>query len=342
LLAGLLVLDDVVLANRKLWQAYDPDDHLERVQGCQRRRHDLVFIGGSPVAEGIDPALLEGVSWHGRPLGGAYNLGLPGGTTSEFWHAVRHGITTPTRLVVYGITASDVNDSRDEPHDPHSLMDAHDVLHWVQARPSAAEWCVRHFVQGQITKVWKLYQYRNGIRLWAADQVEQLRPGTFTDAVIEAREGRRYSAALKRADGYAPRPSVQAGRLDQLKAAGAVNWRFDFLQNFRLGGHLGYLHRLLDWANHHGVDMVLVDMPVSADLEERLWPEAFARYRQALAEVERSRGVLVLRGSRAAVGLTDADFADLVHLNASGTARLGSWLRRQLEKAGSPTQGGSR
>jgi hypothetical protein len=30
------------------------------------------------------------------------------------------------------------------------------------------------------------------------------------------------------------------------------------------------------------------------------------------------------------VGLDDADFSDLIHLNARGTARLSVWLRQQL------------
>jgi hypothetical protein len=92
------------------------------------------------------------------------------------------------------------------------------------------------------------------------------------------------------------------------------------------------VHRLIDWARQHSTDIVLVDMPVSADLDEIRSPEVFARYRQALAEVERVEGVRVLRASRAAVGLGDEDFGDLIHLNARGSARFSAWLRRQLEE----------
>jgi hypothetical protein len=122
--------------------------------------------------------------------------------------------------------------------------------------------------------------------------------------------------------------------LDQRKAAGGNGLPFNFLDHYHLGGHLACLRRLLDWAKDHGVDVVLVDMPVSQDLEERLYPREYACYRQALADLERDRGVPVLRACRAAVGLTDADFSDLVHLNARGTARLGTWLRHQLADEG--------
>jgi hypothetical protein len=127
--------------------------------------------------------------------------------------------------------------------------------------------------------------------------------------------------------------SPESARLDRLKAAGAISSRFPFLDRFRIiGNHLTYLHRLLDWADAHGVTVVVVDMPVSADLEERMYPEAFDRYRTTLAELGRSRNVRVLRASREAVGLGDADFADWVHLNGRGSARLSAWLRRELAK----------
>jgi hypothetical protein len=329
LLLGLAALDAVVAGYRRVWRAYDPDDYRERVLGCRHEAADLVIVGGSPVSEGIDPAALAGLVWQGRPLARAYSLGLPGATTSEVWHAVEHGVVSPPRLLVYGITASDLNDGRDEPHGPRSLMDAADVLRWARCRPRAADWCVRQFIEGQLSHLWQLYYYRNGIRLWAADQVERLRPGLCPEAAAEARDGLRYAAAMRAGHGFAPRPDFQGQRLDRLKAQGVVWKSFHFLEKYRLGGHLAYLHRLLDWAEAHGTAVVLVDMPVSADLEQMHAP-AFAAYRAALAEVERTRGVRVLWASRAAVGLSEEHFADLIHLNAAGTPRLSQWLRASL------------
>jgi hypothetical protein len=118
--------------------------------------------------------------------------------------------------------------------------------------------------------------------------------------------------------------------LTGLKAAGDFP-PFNFLDNYALGGHLRYLHQLLDWARTNDITLLLLDMPVSADLV-RQYPEVFAAYEQALAEVERTRGVSVLRASRQEVGLGDDEFADLIHLNATGTARLSAWLREHLER----------
>ena len=86
---------------------------------------------------------------------------------------------------------------------------------------------------------------------------------------------------------------------------------------------------MLDWSERQGIPLVLVDMPVSGDLEHRFRAE-FAQYEACLADLERTRSVRVLRGNREAIGLTDAHFGDLIHLNAEGTARFCTWLRKEL------------
>jgi hypothetical protein len=330
-LLGLAAVDFLVAAHRPVWRAYDPDEYRERLHNCRRRPHDLVLVGGSVVAEGLDPAALRGLCWRGRAVEHPYNLGLPGGTTSEVWHAVEHGLLAPPRLLVYGITASDLNDHRDEPEGPRQLMTWADLPRWVRYRPEAAEWGPRQFLEERISRLWRLYYHRNGIRLWAADQVERLCPGPFAGAAAEARKGLARDAALRSADGYAPDADTHARALAVLKTQGTSGPPFHFLDRYQLGGHLRYLRRLFAWAGRRGVAVVLLDMPVSADLEERMHPREFAEYRALLADVGRQDHVPVLHAGRAALGLDDTDFADVVHLNGRGTARLSAWLRRQLE-----------
>jgi hypothetical protein len=331
-LLGLVAVDVFVISKHPVWSAYDPDDYTERLDGCRREAPELVLVGGSPVCEGIDPNVLIGLPWQGRPLEHVYNLGLPGATTSEVWHAIEHGLAVPPRLLIYGITASDINDGRDEPHGPRSLMDVGDTLRWVRYRPRAAEWGIRQFLQGQLNRVWQLFYYRNGIRLCASDYLEHLLPGACTEAAAEARDGLRYTMSIRTNHGYAPRPEFQARSHEQRKADNLNEKRFAFLEKFRLGGHLAYLHRLVDWASSHDVTLLLVDMPVTADLEERMHPQEFASYRAVLAQLERDRGVRVVRARRADLGLSDADFADLIHLNVRGSTRFSSWLREELTR----------
>lgn len=339
LLVGLIVVDFVVLQRREVWRAYDPIDPLERMDGCRRRAPDLVIVGGSTAKEGINPAPLVGTSWLGTPLIQPYNLGFEGGTVSEVWHAVRHCLVIPPRLLVYGSTASDFNDSRQSPNSPRALMDLKDVVEWVRARPASAEWVTRHFVEGKLSRLWSLFYYRNAIRLWAADVAERAWPGLFIDAAGDARRNLRYAAALRGDDGFTPRPWLREGRLDRLNAAGAQARRYNFLERYEInGGHVGYLNRLLDWADAHHVSVVIVDMPVSPDLDKRMYPEAFARYRAILAELERTRKLPVLWAARDGAGLDDAHFADHVHLNTAGATRFSFWLRQALTKVEQATR----
>jgi hypothetical protein len=330
LVLGLVAVDALVAAYAPVWSSYDPEEYRERLEACRRRPHDLVIVGGSTVGEGIDPTVLSGTVHQGYPLDRVFALGMPGATTSEVWHGVKHGLPTPPRVLVYGVTASDLNDGRHEPEGPRNLMGVGDLLACTDA--GVAGRSARHWTRAAVGRIWNLHRYRNGIRLWAADRFDGLWPGPFADAAAEARTGLAFSAALRRDDGFAPRPDAQLRRFDELKAAGSLGPPFHFLDNYRTGGeHTACLNRLLAWAEAHGVELLLVDMPVSADLDGRLYPTEFAAFRRFLTELETERGVRVLRATREAVGLTDADFADVVHLNGSGTAKLSRWLRGYLE-----------
>jgi hypothetical protein len=333
MLLAFVVLNVAVLPFRNTWTAYDPNEYYERLVSCRRQAWDLVLVGGSPMAEGVDPARLSGLYWQGTALNRVFNMGLAGATTTVVWHAVEHGIVAPPRLLVYGITASDLNDNRDEPNGVWTFMDLADVVDWLRCRPDQGRWCVRHLVREHCARLGGLYYYRHGISLWAADCLRPWWPGTCPHAVADAQYSLRFSAALRRGDGFAPRPENQNQTLTELKAQHLVEARFRFLDGYRLGGHLQYLHRILDWAGQRGVDVVLIDMPVTADIEVP-YAAAFAAYRAALAEVERGRGVRVLRASRQTVGLTEMDFADRIHLNARGRERLNVWLRGQLANLG--------
>lgn len=335
LLLGLAAVDLVVAWNAPLWRAYDPDEYAARLDACRGRTHDLVVVGGSPVAEGVDTRVLAGLRRGGRALERAYNLGLIGGTTTEVWHGVAHGLTTPPRVLVYGVTATDLNDGRDEPHGARSLMGLGDVVHCLWRRPQKVAWYARHWSAEHAGHLWQLWRYRNGIRLWAADQFDRVCPGPFAADAGQARRGLERSAALAAEHGYAPDAATQLHDFSLVRPARRGLYPFPYLDDFAVGGHLGYLHRLLAWGRRHGVEVVLVDMPVTAEVEGR-YPREFAVYRAVLAATAKERGVPVLWASRDAVGLGDADFGDLIHLNASGSAKLSRWLRDRLASEGDP------
>ncbi|MCI0701776.1 MAG: hypothetical protein L0241_11890 [Planctomycetia bacterium] len=314
-----------------LWEQYSPDDYRARIKGCSEQPRDVVFIGASPVGEGIDPTLIAGVMWRGRPLANVYAVGLSGGTTTDFYFATLRACPTPPRMLVYGITASDLNDSRGEPHAVHSLFNRDDVLEVVQTRPDASEWIIRHYIEAQFGKASSIYRYRHAMRMWAATQADQLMPGSCPETKKEADELREHADNLARGTGYAPHRGYSRVRYDHLKLFGQPPSPFNYLDRYRTGSHLKYLHKLIDWCEDRGVELILVDMPVTADLEAK-FPEAFSEYRARLAEVERTRKLRVIRAVCEQTWLTDEHFADLIHLTPRGCVRFSTWLRARLEE----------
>lgn len=332
-LAAMVLLDLLILSQRDTWHRYAPDDYTERVRTCAEEPRDVIVVGGSPVSEGIDPATLVGMNWRGQPIRSVYALGLPGGTTSECRHALARGSLAPPRMVIYGTTASDLNDARQEPHGPHSLMTWGDWWEWTRTRPQSREWVTRHFFQSRMSESWQLFRYRHGIRMWTAHSVESLLPGTCPDAAQEARENLEYVASIRTGNGYAPNRRFVHRTLSELKSIGSLELEsFHFLEKFRMGEHLGYLHRMIDQAQADGTDVILVDMPVAPKLEHEMYPHAFIQFRQVLADLEATRSVRVLRATREAVGLDEDDFSDLIHLNGSGARKLSRWIRDELQR----------
>jgi hypothetical protein len=232
--------------------------------------------------------------------------------------------------LVYGIAITDLNDTRVEAMDPEDLMDGGDVVRWVRLRSGDAEWCLRHSLAERVSRCWSLYYYRHGIRLWAADHAERLWPGFCPDAALQASKGLENSQGLRCCLDFHPtRPVPDRLRYDLKKAAGQFPCRMGPMEDFRLGRYVRYLDAIIDWCRDHDTALVLVNVPVPADLES-LYPQPFNAYRELLADLPARRGVHVLTPTREEIGLSEADFDDMIHLNGDGTALFGAWLRRAL------------
>src|SRR4029078_4323178 len=100
--------------------------------------------------------------------------------------AIIAGCPTPPRVWVSGITASDINDSRHEPHGPYSLMSWGDLGRWLRLRPEASEWVTRHFLLSRLGQTSNIFRYRHGIRMWAATEADRVQPGSCPEAIREA------------------------------------------------------------------------------------------------------------------------------------------------------------
>jgi hypothetical protein len=328
---GLFLLNYLIWSHRAIWHAYDPHPYRERLDVCGRQAWDLVVVGGSPAMYAIDPDVLAGTSWRNRPLKKVCNVALPLATTAEVYHMAEHNIRHRPRLLVYGLCATEFNEDRVEPLGPMFLMDGRDVIRWARQRPKAATWCVNKFVSERIAQLWSIGYYQRAMQHWAAYQLEEWWPGLCSAAAAEAFTELSLTVSMYGHNGYTPQPATPETRLDLLKARGRPLQGFSFMENYAVSGYLTYLHGLLDWAERRGVPVILVELPTSADLEER-FPQAFAAFRARLREVERERHVRVLRPTRVGLGLEERHYADVIHLNADGAARLSAWLRRELAR----------
>lgn len=334
--AGLIGLDRIVAAQARRWDTYDPQPCRERLATCRQGRWDLLIVGGSPAMYGINPAIVTGTSWHGQPIASAFNFGLPLGTMTEARFAAAHGPRTPPRLLIYGATATDFNESRRSSDGPRRLMTVADLASAATSRSQPAGWFAWNFGSEAVARSWRLYYHRRGIRLCLAGATSHFWPDLFPADAAEAARGQGITEELRAADGFPPQPPVTRDRrLDALRADGRITDYFPFMDDYRVGaGYLADLDQMCVTAAGQGTAVVLVDMPVPADLEGRLYPSQFAAYRLALAKAAAARGVPVVRATREAVGLTDADFCDLVHLNGTGAAKLSHWLRKAVAAVG--------
>lgn len=333
-LMGLLAVELLVRANGPRWRLYEADDYRERIHACRRQRPDLVVIGGSPVSEGIEAIRLAGLHWRGETLGKPFNLGLPGGTATEFRLAIKHGVLDTPKLLVYGCTASDLNDTRQEPNGPRCLVDRQDLWEWVREYPKSREWAVRRYALARLEQVSALYRHRYAIRLAAADVAEDYFPGSFEKTREEAARNKNHTLGMRSPGGYSPRPNFAGGNFAAWTPHERDQAPFNFFQRFAIGGqHMSELTKILDWAGKEKVDVVLFEIPVTQYLEDR-HPGVYPKFRSALADYAKEHGVRVIPCSRSIAGLTDADFGDLTHLNAAGARKLSDWLRTELEALG--------
>jgi hypothetical protein len=329
--AAIVTVEVAVAANARLWRTYDPNPYESRFRAYGRRGADLLVVGGSPAMCGLDPSILAGTFWHGEALRRAFNLGVPLGTTTDVCHAVEFALRRPPKLIVYGVMATDLHDGRTESIAARYLMGPLDVLNWARTHHGSASHALRHYSREHCNRLWPSSYFAYGIQLCLAERANSICPSVSPDLAATARTNLQRSREIA-TDGYQRLAEVsETQRLDRQKALGLIGDRFSFMEGYRCGGaHLVYLHRLLDDAERANVPVVLVDLPVPADLDERMYPAAFAAYRGLLADVARTRGVRLIRASRAAVHLTDADFSDLAHVNAAGAVKLSNWLRSSV------------
>ncbi|MGL4422371.1 MAG: hypothetical protein ACRCZF_17000 [Gemmataceae bacterium] len=315
------------------WRRYAPDDYSERITRMRTAPHEVLLLGGSPVSEGINPTLIGNIpiATGTAPATAIYSLGLPGGTTTDFELALRQAESSPPKLVIYGITASDFNEDRREPHGAWSIMTRHDLSRIWADEPAHRNWYAKQYAAARVSEASALYRHRNGIRLALADWCHPLDAPNRERAQSELARSRDFSTG----NGFVPATGFLQGRYDIRKQTPECLPPFGFLNHYRIDLHARSLERIIAWCASHDAELVFVDMPVTADLQTE-YAAAFATYRQEILEPLKARGFLVIDAHRRNVGLDDAGFADLIHLNRAGSDLFSPWLGRQLAERAVP------
>jgi hypothetical protein len=259
---------------------------------------------------------------------------MPLGTVVDVSLATEHALDgRPPRLLLYGVAVTDLNGNRVEPQGLRFLMDSGDLVRWARRRPDKAFRGVREFVRERVVTPVPLAYHADGLRFWAATRLDEVLPGFSAPTARKSLKNLDDSAVIRGREGYLPRGRVYPeGRLSVRKAQGRQEPPFIYLNRYDVRGHLSYLQGLLEWARARDVEVVLVEMPMSADVE-REFPREFATFRAVLRETARAHGLRLLRPTRQRLGLTDAEFLDDAHLNADGVRRFSTWLRNTLETA---------
>ena len=219
------------------------------------------------------------------------------------------------------------------------MMTASDLELAAVARPRSAAWYAWNFGSERAARIWQLYYHRRGIRLCLAEATDRILPGAFPADAAEARCGIVVSTALRTGNGFTGHPPVTpAVRLDAQKAAGQVPESFLFMNRYRVGpAYMACLDRMLVRAARQNVPVLIVDMPVPADLTSACIRPNTQPTEAPCLRRPRPTASRCSMPTRSAVGLTDADFSDLIHLNGNGAAKLSAWLRTVVTAAGEAT-----
>jgi len=333
LLVGLLLIELTIRQFSTTWERYSPDDYAIRVQHCAAESRDFVLVGGSPVSEGLDPSLIAGVKWKQQTLNNGYAVGLPGGTTTDVYFATKQSCQSWPKLLIYGVAASDLNDSRNEPHGAASLLSWADWQEAISTRPDAAKWLTKHFLQSRASECFAAWHYRHGIRMFAADQFVKQFPSSCPESFAEAERQRDYADRLLISNGYAPASHFATRCYSDMKKSGWIAPPFSYLAKYKTGSHLRYLHKLHELCCSNSCDLVILEMPATRDLEER-HPAEIMEFRRVIRDFCDTFQVNRLVATRTEVELDDGHFADLIHLNATGAERLSRWLKVEVGQIG--------
>jgi hypothetical protein len=285
----------------------------------QRVAADVLFLGTSKINTAVIPAVIEDTLSEslGRPVT-AFCLGQPGTSAFTSWLVLRDVVSSNGSPGVVVLELSPASLNANHGHIPRdlssycSLLDLAGAAPWIDSPErlvAASEGAFRGLATCTLFATRALY--------W-----DSLRPR------IE-KLARRHGAQF----GPRQRPQKRLSDLTEEQQRqlmrDALPWgRHEYMDRYEIGGAPEAAFRsICRLTRDRGIPLVVLDPPVAERYGRRIaTPDESRELRSYLDRAAPACSFKRVELDPAALGLTDADFLDLTHLNSDGAATLSRHL----------------
>lgn len=301
------------------------DDRELAIYVYQRQRvaADILFLGTSKINAAVIPAVIESElsASLGRPVT-TFCLGQPGTSAFTSWQVLRDVVSSNGSPSVVVLELSPASLNANHGHIPRdlssycSLLDLAGAARWIDSRErlvAASGGAFRGLTTCALSAT-RVFYWES-----ARPRVEEL--------------------ARKRGAQFGPRRRHQQRLSDlteeqqQQLMRDALPWgRHEYMDRYEIGGAPEAAFRsICRLTRDRGIPLVVLDPPVADRYGRRIaTPHELREFRSYLDRAAQSWSFERVELDPAALGLTDADFLNLTHLNWDGAATLSRHLARTV------------
>jgi len=351
-LAALALIDVAVRCLVPPEALLDFTHHEEAVYGVKLAQFksaptpDVVFLGSSRVRDGMVPEVFSGfLSKEWKRPARVYNLGLINAKAEEYLTIVRSHLPDPgPRLVVLGITGSEVVNVHDFQYASRFLWTLPDALDWLRRVPAAhfdvAH--VEHFLENELCRGWYVFGHRDALREMLLDTLVS-RFGVplpvaagGTDNMGQNKKLRDYVLA---ADGYQAPPLTPQGSLarrivEAPQLLKIPERELEASPEMLEGARFTELREIAALLDARGSRLALVEMPVSPYLQERNPVLHGQVFRDRMEQLAQELGCVWVPMPPEETQLSNRTYGDVNHLTEVGAKRYTRLLFERLSERG--------
>jgi hypothetical protein len=289
----------------------------------QRVAADILFLGTSKINAAVIPAVIEDelLERLGRPVT-AFCLGQPGTSAFTSWQVLRDVVSSNGSPSVVVLELSPASLNANHGHIPRDLSSYCLLGDLVEATPWINSWERLVAASGGAFR---------GVTTCTLSSTRAIYWGSV--------QPRLETFARKHGAQFGPRRRQQQ-RLSDLSEEqqrqtmrNALPWgRHEYMDRYEIGGAPEAAFRsICRLTRDRGIRLVVLDPPVADRYGRRIaTPEESREFRDYLDRAAQTWSFERVELDSAALGLTDADFLNLTHLNWDGAATLSRHLARTV------------